>query len=403
MSLRTIKVDSADTYYSIRHRLLWSDSPPDDASSRGGRRAVLQMPSGFESSAAPLSAIDLILLRRLADRERLEIGLVTGDKDLARQARSLGLPAFSSPTLAEYYRPGWWRVGRPRHRLGFAPGTSFRLPEKPVIPSSMSAFILQSLIFLLALALALGFMGMIIAYVVPTATIRIRPGSLPVQAIIDFTADPSALEADGQTLPTRRIILEQPWEALDIAPGDRLEDRGNISEQAQGGLAAAAPALLASQLEPGERLIPSSIKIPNISQTFSSTGETELLTLSARLEGLAVREADLSALAFRHLAGKPAAGYSTDPASLHIQIEPSTDRSDVFQFIATATARADVDRSALAERLSGQRVADVAHYLAVTYPLAESPAIDVWPSWWRGWSAGRLPWRADRIRIELLP
>src|SRR5690606_27590507 len=71
--------------------------------------------------ASPVGAIDLVLLRRLADRERLEVGLVTADRALSRQARALGLPTFANLTLAEYYRPGWWRGGRRRERVGLPP------------------------------------------------------------------------------------------------------------------------------------------------------------------------------------------------------------------------------------------------------------------------------------------
>src|SRR5690606_22081241 len=120
MPLRVIEIDRSDNFYSIRHRLLFS----------GRDRAVLVLPNGD----APVGVVDLALLRRLADRERLDVGLVTGDRQLARDARALGLPAFSSLLLAEYYRPGWWRAGRRPERLGFAAGESVRAPIAAPLP-----------------------------------------------------------------------------------------------------------------------------------------------------------------------------------------------------------------------------------------------------------------------------
>ncbi|MCP4415067.1 MAG: hypothetical protein GY805_00495, partial [Chloroflexi bacterium] len=60
--------------------------------------------------------LDLVRLRRFADQQRLEVGLVTADKSLSRQAKALGLPVFSSVELAKNSRRSWWR-GRKRSEL----------------------------------------------------------------------------------------------------------------------------------------------------------------------------------------------------------------------------------------------------------------------------------------------
>ena len=81
MALRVIEIDPAETFYSLRDRLL--------AGQR--ERVVLVAPGG----RMPLVGLDLVLLRRLADRERLNVGLVTADSRLARQARALGSVSYT--------------------------------------------------------------------------------------------------------------------------------------------------------------------------------------------------------------------------------------------------------------------------------------------------------------------
>ena len=65
--MRVIELDTAETFYSLRHRLLNS----------GRGRIVLVVPA---RGAALRGGVDLPLLHRLADHERLEVGLVTTDR-----------------------------------------------------------------------------------------------------------------------------------------------------------------------------------------------------------------------------------------------------------------------------------------------------------------------------------
>lgn len=389
--LHVIEVDPADTYHSLRHRLLW----------HGRERAVLLLPG----RATPIRRIDLLLLRRLADSERLDIGLVTTDRDTARHARALGWPVFANLTLAEHYRPGWWRIGRRALSVGFAPGESYRRPPpRAATPAPTSIHALRVLVFLLMAVLLLGVLGLAAVITIPTASLRIRPQPLPVQVIAGFTADPSLSFVVDQSVPARLVSLDQPWEAVGSTTDDAAEDVNRIATNARQGLAAAAPERLAARLEPGELLVPSSIRAEVVDQAFEPSGETATLSLSARLEGLAVREADLLPAVLRQLSAALAAGYAADPASVQLLIEPNaTAPGDTFQVKATAIGRAAIDPAALAELLRGQRAADAARYLSAAYQLAEPPTIDVRPSWWWSESRGRLPYRADRIRIDVLP
>ena len=391
MSLRVIEVDPADTYHSLRHRLLW----------HGRERAVLLLPG----RASPIRKIDLLLLRRLADRERLDLGLVTADRDTTRHARALGWPVFANLTLAEHYRPGWWRIGRRALAIGFAPDESRRRPTtRAAIPIPTGIHALRALVFLLAAVVLLGMVVLAAVFTIPTATLRIRPKALPVQVIAGFTADPSASAVTDGVIPARLIALDQPWEAVGSTTRDAAGDRNRIAGEAQAGITDAAPELLAARLEPGELLVPSSILVQFVDLAFDASGDAATLSLNARLEGLAVREADLHPLVLRQISGALAAGYAPDPASVQLQMEPDTTAaSSTFQVTATATGRAEIDPTALADLLRGQRAADAARYLSATYQLAEPPTIDVRPSWWWGVFRGRLPYRAERIRIDVLP
>ncbi len=93
-------------------------------------------------------------------------------------------------------------------------------------------------------------------------------------------------------------------------------------------------------------------------------------------------------------------GFAADPATLRLDLEPGVG-DGAFVVTARATGRVQLDPAALAAQLAGQRLGDVTAALNAL-PLAEPPRLDVGPSWWRAWF-GRLPLRAERIQVELLP
>jgi hypothetical protein len=349
---------------------------------------------------APLDGVELVLVRRLADRERLDVGLVTADRDLARLARAVGLPAFSSVGLAEHFRPGWWRAGRRTERIGFALGESPRQSTRRA--DSITTPWRYLAVLLLALILIAGVLAAAAAYYLPQATITLRPQATPIQVIAGFTADPALTAAAGLAVPARPVTLEQEWQASGAATGDAAADEQRILAQAQQGLSAAAAGLLVARLDAGEWLVPASVAVRVIETRFTPADDTATLFLRAEIDGLTVRTEDLIPPALDQLAGVAGPGAAPNPAGLRLQIEPAAgDNPTAFQVTARTTSRAVIDPAALAETLRGQRLADAARYLA-SRPTAEAPAIDVGPRWWREWF-GRLPLRAAAIRVELLP
>ena len=381
--MRVIELDTAETFYSLRHRLL-----------NGGReRVVLVVPA---RGAALRGGVDLPLLRRLADRERLEVGLVTADRDLARRARALGLPAFSSLALAEHYRPGWWRGRRRAERLGFPPGP---VPDHPglVSPIGRSRRLWRALLLLLALALLAALPLAAALYFLPRATITLRPATQPAQAIVALTADPALTTADvaaAPAIPARPVALNLPWQAT--GPGVNAAARQQMRALALQALNAGADARLAARLSPGERLVPGATRVTVSDEQFASAAGHTRLTLQAAISGLAVEETAIVRLLFPQLAAALPAGFTADPATLRLDLEPGAGEG-AFIATARATGQATLDPAALAAQLAGQPFTEAAATLNAL-PLAEPPHIDAWPGWWLSWF-GRFPLRAERITI----
>lgn len=384
MALRVIQIDPADTFYSLRDRVL-----------RNGRaRTVLVLPPGDNP---PVTEIDLVLLRRLADRERLDLGLVTSDRRIAGQARGLGLPAFASVTLAEHYRPGWWRAGKRSERVGFMPGEAHEFPPEST-PRSRRAWFLMLLVAVFLLA---GLFTGTAIYALPRATVMLRPKAVPVQSITDLRADPAAAESFGNVIPARSVQADITWEVTGPVTGDALADQKRMQALARQGIATAAPDLLAARLDPGDLLVPDSAGFDIIAETFDQTGSESALTLDATLEGLVVSSADMNRLAFRVLAAALPDNFVPDAATMRIQLSGNGDATNNrFQITANATGRGQIDTPALGELLRGRRIEEARSYLAGALPA--DVTLIVGPDWWATWF-GRLPLRSDRIVIEQIP
>jgi hypothetical protein len=377
MTFRVLEIDPAETFYSLRDRLR-----------QGGRGRVILV----AGANAPLTGLDLVLLRRLAERERLDVGLVTPDGRLARQARALGLPAFATLTAAEYYRPGW-RRGRPRERLGWALG------QRPHPSDALPRQALWPLVLLVAL-LALGLLA-VAAIALPQAAITLRPAALPAQVIFDLAVDPQLTAAEGDAIPGHPVELSQTWETRGPATGDAAADRERLRAQARQGLAAAAPDLLAARLGPDELLAPDTVQVAIVGETFDRSGEMLRLRQSAELTGLAVAAADVAAAAYPRLAAALPDGFAPEPDSLRVNGDTTGTPGNRLQVTARVNGRAEIDAAALAKQLRGQPSTTAAGHLA-GLPLAEPPSLTVWPGWWGRWP-GRLPLRAERIDVTLLP
>jgi len=390
--MRVIQLDPADTFASARDRLL-----------RGGReRTVLLLPARGDTLRR---GVDLVLLRRLADRERLEIGLVTTDRDVVRQARALGLPAFASITLAEYYRPGWWRGRRRSEQVGFAPGDDRRAPEQIALEHAADVHWRRGERLWIGVLLAAGLLATVLlaaaaVYALPRASVTLRPAMLPVQAITELVADPAASDATTRVVPARPVRLPVKWEAKGEFTGRAAE--ASVRALALQGLSAAAPDLLAARLAPGYLLVPATVRVAVDNGQFEPEGDAARLTLQGELSGLSVATADVVAAIYGKLAAALPPGFALDPATVRLELGTSAALGDGrFVVTARATGRGALDGPALADALAGQPLPSARAYLD-TLPLANPAQLDVQPEWWARRIA-RLPLRVGRIAIVMEP
>ncbi len=223
MNTRVIHLDSDDDIISICDRLNWEKA----------QRVLLVLPS---DGGVLQEGLDLTRLRRHADRMRLEIGLITPDVDIRRQATALGIPTFLTADAASHSRRGWWRGRRRRERIGLPTvggsgvdqmrpqpldeGDRREMQRRLARPVSWQRWLLRYaaiLLFFFTLAvLVVAFL-----YAVPTARLTLRPAVETVQATRIVLADPELSEVDYSrgAVPARLLTVENAWQATSSATG----------------------------------------------------------------------------------------------------------------------------------------------------------------------------------------
>lgn len=218
---KIISLDDSDDIVSICDRLDWA----------GSQRVVLVLP---EDGGVLREGLDLVRLRRHADRMRQEIALVTAVSDISRQADAIGIPTFLTVEDAEDSRRGWWRGRRRRERVGLPTVGGFRLDDNPrrlrphlqnaadrdevrrrfaPLPSPRRWLLryLGILIFFITLA----FVVVGVAYAIPGATITFYPATADLTTTFTITADPALTAVDfaNRAIPARQIAVTQAWRA----------------------------------------------------------------------------------------------------------------------------------------------------------------------------------------------
>lgn len=234
--MKVISLDSDDDITSICDRLDWA----------GESQVVLALP---EDGGALREGLDLVRLRRHADRRRIEVGLVTAVPDIARQAKALGLPVFVSVAAAEHSRRGWWRGRRRAEVVGlptvggvkaedlrptqFDEGDRQEARRRLAPLSSPRLWIFRyAAILLFFIVLAVVFVAA--SYAVPGATVTLRPEVLPIQITQRIVADPALEEVDygRSAVPARILTTNQSWqttaETSGVAEVPSAAARGNV-------------------------------------------------------------------------------------------------------------------------------------------------------------------------------
>ena len=211
--MQLIPLTPDDDIISICDLLDWSDD----------KRVVFVL---LEEETAVLTPISLIRLRRYADNKRIEVGLVTTNRQLARQARGLGLPTFAAVEEAEMSRRGWWRGRRRQERLGLptygeplddgkprpsANAADDKLLPTPVVTKRQWAIRYAAILFFFVVV-ALGVVSFL--YWVPRATITLQPELAPLTAVQQITAVPTldTVDYSQNAIPARLLTLTQSWQ-----------------------------------------------------------------------------------------------------------------------------------------------------------------------------------------------
>lgn len=226
--MRVINLDSDDDIISICDRLNWQG---DDLVQN--TRLLLHLPPG---GGVLREGLDLVRLRRHADRQRIEIGLITPDADIRRQAAALGIPVFLTAEAAGRSRRGWWRGRRRRERVGLptvgGPGVAQLRPHaldeadrremrrrlRPAL--TWQRWLLRyAAIFLFFITLALLLVAFL--YAVPRATITLQPVLQPVGATRVILAEPGLTAADYAqgAVPARLLRVDNSWRATVTTTG----------------------------------------------------------------------------------------------------------------------------------------------------------------------------------------
>jgi hypothetical protein len=203
--MQIIYLDVEDDIVSISDRLDWVESSP----------VVLVVPEGADLLLEPL---DLVRLRRFADRQRLELGLVTADGRIAAPSKGVGIPVFRTIEQAESSRRGWWRGRRRRERVGeptrLDPADRVEIQRRLAPQLSWQQWLwryVSILVFFLTLATL--FVG--VAYAVPQAVITLRPERQRVEISRQIVADPqlAAISFSGASAPGRQLATTVEWRA----------------------------------------------------------------------------------------------------------------------------------------------------------------------------------------------
>lgn len=217
--MRIVHLNRDDDVVSICDQLEWTGDE---------RRLLLVLP---EDAMLLGEWLDLVRLRRCAERLRLEVGLVTVYRQVASQARALGFPVFRSVKAAERSERRWWRTRRGWHKPTL-PGASVRLDAAEGLKSlpdeadrremyrrrhprpSRVHWLRRYLgILLFFITLALVYVGAV--YTIPGATIMLYPETEPLQVSKQIVADPQleTVNFSGASVPARRLVVTESWQA----------------------------------------------------------------------------------------------------------------------------------------------------------------------------------------------
>lgn len=216
--MKIIPLTLDDDIVSIVDHLHWAQ----DA------QVVLVLP---EAGGVLREGIDLVRLRRASDNLRVEVGLVTADVAITRQAKALGLPVFTTIGQARRNRAKWRRSRKARELVGLPPPGDDRFadfePEtlldiadraeahRRLTPQSerrqwLWRYTAIFLFFMVWAMLVVAFL-----YLLPSATVVLMPEQQVVRVERPIMAAPEVTAVDfvNGVLPGRQLQVTQQWQS----------------------------------------------------------------------------------------------------------------------------------------------------------------------------------------------
>lgn len=208
MKSQTIYLDSDDDVVSIMDRLSWAQ----------GERVLFVLP---DRGDVLTERLDLLRLRRHADQRQFEVGLVTGDTVVTREARKLGFATFAAVKAGERSGRRAWRQARRARFQSYRQTARVLMDEYDRLEvhrrlrprpqwQRWSLRYAGVLLFFLSLTAAV----VAVAYGVPTATVTLQPLTEPVRATRQIVADPllESVNFSGASVPARLLVVTTQWQ-----------------------------------------------------------------------------------------------------------------------------------------------------------------------------------------------
>jgi hypothetical protein len=297
--METIYLSAEDDITSVCDRLQWVASD---------QRVLLVLPDAVGQAEPPLTAwLDLVRLRRCAERLRLEVGLVTRNGEIRSQARALGLPTFRTVRAGEAQRRGWWR-GRRGWRQPTRPGAAVRLGEGgslkalPDVADRREMYRRMSprpswqrwlwhyvgtLLFLITLAVVV----VAAAYAIPGATITLHPEVEHVQVERQIVADPQleTVNFSGASVPGRLLSVTVGWQAEVQTTGTQTVPdapaRGRVVFVNRQEEPVAVPAGTRVSTSAGERQVFETVEAVEVPGAIGATAEAQVVAIEPGPDG----------------------------------------------------------------------------------------------------------------------
>lgn len=193
MNTHLLALEPHDDLVSVRDRMSWAKTP----------RILLIWPKGRK---IPLRPVDLKVLQRHAASLGAELGLVTRDDRIRREAAALGLPVFESAGAAQRQE---WPVGFPKSLRRRRVDPAALRAQRAAAQVNESGWRASPLVRIGAFALGVLAVLTVAGLFVPRGRVALFPESRTQSIVIPVVADPSisSVFITG-TIPSRQIHLE---------------------------------------------------------------------------------------------------------------------------------------------------------------------------------------------------